>query len=50
MGTARSGTTILEILLSYGRNTFGAGEITALIQDGFIENKLREIHAFLEKL
>lgn len=39
MGTARSGSTILEILLSHGRGVFGAGEITSLIEDGFIENK-----------
>ena len=40
MGTARSGTTVLEILLSHGENAFGAGEITSLIHDGFIENKM----------
>lgn len=39
MGTARSGSTILEIMLSHGRGVFGAGEITSLIEDGFIENK-----------
>jgi len=39
MGTARSGSTILEILLSKGIGVFGAGELTSLIQDGFIENK-----------
>ena len=39
MGTARSGSTILEILLSKGKGVFGAGELTSLIQDGFIENK-----------
>lgn len=39
MGTARSGSTILEILLSYGVGVFGAGELTSLIQDGFCENK-----------
>ena len=39
MGTARSGSTILEILLSKGAGCFGAGEITSLIQDGFVENK-----------
>lgn len=40
MGIARSGSTILEILLSHGRGVFGAGEITSLIEDGFLENKL----------
>lgn len=39
MGTARSGSTVLEILLSHAKDTFGAGEITSLVQDGFIENK-----------
>ncbi len=39
MGTARSGSTILEILLSKGKGAFGPGELTSLIQDGFIENK-----------
>jgi len=39
MGTARSGSTILEVLLSKGEGVFGAGELTSLIQDGFIENK-----------
>jgi hypothetical protein len=40
MGTARSGSTILEILLANGRHVFGAGELTNLIEDGFIEDKL----------
>ncbi len=39
MGTARSGSTILEILLAHGEGAFGAGELTALVQDGFIDNK-----------
>ena len=39
MGTARSGSTVLEILLSANPNVFGAGEVTALVQDGFIENR-----------
>jgi len=39
MGTARSGSTILEILLAEAENVFGAGEITNLIEDGFIEDK-----------
>lgn len=39
MGTARSGSTILEILLSHGEHCVGAGELTSIVQDGFIENK-----------
>lgn len=39
MGTARSGSTILEIILSKGRGCFGAGEISSLAQDGFLENR-----------
>ena len=39
MGTGRSGSTILEILLAQGEGVFAAGELTALVQDGFIENK-----------
>lgn len=39
MGTARSGSTILEIMLSKGRGCFGAGEISSLVQDGFLENR-----------
>ena len=39
MGTARSGSTILEILLAKGKNIFGAGEITSLIEDGFVDDK-----------
>ena len=39
MGTARSGSTILEILLAHGEHCVGAGELTAIVQDGFIENK-----------
>jgi hypothetical protein len=39
MGTARSGSTILEILLSSSPDVFGAGELTELVRDGFIENK-----------
>ncbi|MGN7614073.1 sulfotransferase [Magnetococcales bacterium HHB-1] len=39
MGLARSGTTLLEIMLSSGKNVFGAGELTALIQDGLIDNQ-----------
>ena len=40
MGTARSGSTILEILLAHGERCLGVGELTAIVQDGFIENKL----------
>jgi len=40
MGTARSGSTILGIMLAGGKDIFGAGELTSLVQDGFIENKL----------
>lgn len=39
MGTARSGSTILEILLARGRHCVGVGELSAIVQDGFIENK-----------
>ena len=39
MGTARSGSTILEIMLSSSPNVFGAGELTTLVQDGFIKNR-----------
>lgn len=39
MGTARSGSTILEILLSAPPNNFGAGELTHLPRDGFILDK-----------
>ena len=38
MGTARSGTTILEILLANSKNVFGGGEITAFFEDGMIKN------------
>jgi hypothetical protein len=38
MGTARSGSTILEILLGKGKGVFGAGELTHLIEDGFIKD------------
>jgi len=39
MGTARSGSTVLEILLAHGERCLGVGELTAIVQDGFIENK-----------
>lgn len=39
MGSARSGSTVLEILLAHGEHCVGVGELTAIVQDGFIENK-----------
>lgn len=39
MGTARSGSTVLEIMLAANPDVFGAGELTYLVQDGFLENK-----------
>jgi hypothetical protein len=39
MGTGRSGTTILEILLKNNPDFFGAGELTYIFRDGFIQNK-----------
>ena len=36
MGTARSGSTILEIMLAAGPGVFGAGEISHIFQDGFL--------------
>lgn len=39
MGTARSGSTILEILLSHGEGVFGAGELTSIVKDGFLDDK-----------
>lgn len=39
MGTARSGSTILEILLANNPSILGAGEISHLFQDGFVDNK-----------
>lgn len=38
MGTARSGSTILEILLGTGEGVFGAGELTSLVEDGFVKD------------
>ncbi len=38
MGTARSGTTMLEILLAQSPEAFGAGELTFVAQDGFVDN------------
>lgn len=39
MGTARSGSTILEILLAQTKDAFGAGELSYLVQDGLIAHK-----------
>ncbi len=38
MGTARSGTTILEILLANSPKILGAGEMTSFFEDGVIKN------------
>ncbi len=38
MGTGRSGTTILEILLSNSRDTISTGELTHVFRDGFQNN------------
>jgi len=38
LGTGRSGSTILEILLSKGKDVFAAGELTSLVEDGFVKN------------
>ncbi len=40
MGTARSGSTILEVMLAHGENCVGAGELSSIVQDGFIDNKI----------
>ncbi len=40
MGTGRSGTTILEILLSNNPGIFGSGEITYIFKDGFLNNEI----------
>lgn len=39
MGTGRSGTTILEVLIRNNPEIFGAGEITHIFRDGFLKNK-----------
>lgn len=39
MGTGRSGTTILEILLRQSKGVFGLGELTYIFRDGWILNK-----------
>lgn len=39
VGPGRSGSTILEILLSHGKDAFGAGELTQIVEDGFEKNK-----------
>ena len=38
MGSGRSGTTILEILLANNPGIFGVGELTHIFQDGFIDD------------
>lgn len=38
MGTGRSGTTVLEILLSNNSQISGIGEATHIFRDGFIDN------------
>jgi hypothetical protein len=38
MGTGRSGTTILEILLANNPGVLGVGEVTHIFRDGFIKN------------
>ena len=40
MGPARSGTTVLEILLANNPNIFGVGELTHIFRDGFIRDVL----------
>ena len=40
MGTARSGSTLLEILLANAKGVFAAGELTSLIDEGFINDKI----------
>jgi hypothetical protein len=39
MGTGRSGTTILEVLLSNNAGAVGVGEVTHVFQHGFVENR-----------
>ena len=38
MGTARSGTTILEILFSNNHDILGVGELTHILRDGFLRD------------
>ena len=40
MGTGRSGTTILEVLLANNRGFTGAGEIRHIFRDGFLRDAL----------
>ena len=39
MGTGRSGSTVFEILLAHAENVFGAGELSFIVQDGFLDNQ-----------
>lgn len=38
LGTGRSGSTVLEILLAHAPGTFGAGELTFLVQDALLDD------------
>lgn len=40
MGTGRSGTTILEILLANNPGVTGVGEVNRIIRDGFLDDRL----------
>ena len=44
LGTARSGSTILEILLASDPKAFGAGEITFLPKDGLVRDRECSCH------
>jgi len=39
MGTGRSGTTILEVLLTNNARIVGAGELKHIFRDGFLANR-----------
>lgn len=38
MGTGRSGSTILEIVLGSAKETFGTGELFNILKDGYLKN------------
>lgn len=40
MGTGRSGSTVLEILLGHGEDCIGVGELSKIVEDGIIDNKI----------